>query len=152
MTSKQCFKIKSFIVDVNNCLNGIFPWFDTLNRKISPGSRLIDSFSSHFSFYQENCKDKESKTVHLWELNKIIFKVLSSTNMVIVISNASIKNNIATSITHVHSFSNLIKKTLHHTIYITKLKPNYLWSDTELVRLSKSLISPISSSSLMLFI
>ena len=124
MTYKQYFKIKSFIVDVNNCLNRIFPLFNTLNSKIFPGSRLIDSFPSHFSFHQANCKDKQSKSVHLWELDKIIFKMLSSTNMVIVISNASIKNNIATSITHIHSFSNPIKKTLHYTInvIITKAK------------------------------
>jgi len=65
MTYKQYFKIKSFIVDVNNCLNRIFPLFNTLNSKIFPGSRLIDSFPSHFSFHQANCKDKQSKSVHL---------------------------------------------------------------------------------------
>jgi len=46
MTSKQQLKIKSFVVDANNCLNGIFSTFDLLNSEFSPGSRLADNFSS----------------------------------------------------------------------------------------------------------
>ena len=39
-------------------------------------------------------------------------------NSVIVVSNASIKNNIATSIAYIHSYFNPIKKTLHQAINI----------------------------------
>jgi len=124
MTFKQCFKIKSFIVDVNNCLNGIFPWFDTLNRKISPGSRLIDSFSSHFLFYQANCKDKESKTI--WLLS---FLMLASKITLPLQSLMSILSPI---------------QPRRHFIMLSMSpwpKQNYLWSDVGLVRLFKSLIS-----------
>ena len=44
MTPKQQLKIKSSIVDTNNCLNGIFPVFDSLNSEFSPGSQLVDTF------------------------------------------------------------------------------------------------------------
>jgi len=122
ITSIQHLKIKSSIVDMNNCLNGTFPSFNTLNSEFSPINRLANSFPNHLSFHIMNCKDKESKNSYLYELNKIVFKVLSKANSVIVILDTSIKNNITTSITHVYSCSNLIKKTLHHTINITTTK------------------------------
>ena len=40
-------------------------------------------------------------------------------NIVIIVSDASTKNNIATSIAHIHSFNSPLKKTTHHTISIT---------------------------------
>ena len=51
MTFKQWLKIKSSIVNTNNHLNGIFLLFDSLNSKISPDFRLINIFSSYFSFH-----------------------------------------------------------------------------------------------------
>jgi len=65
MSSKQRSKIKSSIVDINNCLNGIFPLFNFLNNEFFPESRLIDIFSSHFSFHWANCKNKESNTSYI---------------------------------------------------------------------------------------
>ena len=38
---------------------------------------------------------------------------------VIIVSNTSIKNNVTTSIAHVYSFNNLLRKTLYHAINIT---------------------------------
>ena len=46
MTSKQQLKIKSSVVDTNNCLNSIFPICNLLNSEFSSGSRLADTFSS----------------------------------------------------------------------------------------------------------
>jgi len=143
MTSKQCLKIKSSIIDANNHLNGTFPLLNTLNSKISTRIRLIDSFSSHFSFYIVNYKDKKSKNAYFCKLNKIIFKVSSKANSVIIISDASIKDNIATSIAHVYSCSNPIKKTLYYTI-------NIIMTEAELVKLLNFLSLPVSSSLLTL--
>jgi len=122
MTSKQYLKIKSSIINANNCFNGTFLLFNILNSKFSSGTRLINSFPSHFSFHRANHKDKKSKNTHLYKLNKIFYKASSKANSVIIISDASIKNNVTTSIVHVHSYSNPIKKTLHHTINITTTK------------------------------
>jgi len=118
ITFKQYLKIKSSIVNTNNCLNGTFLLFDSLNNKFFPGSRLIDFFPNWFSFHKANYISKESKSSHLWNLSKIVFEVLSNVNLVIVILDASIKNNIATSITHIYSYSNPVKKTLHQAINV----------------------------------
>jgi len=40
-------------------------------------------------------------------------------NFIVIISNASIKNNVATSISHVHLHSNSVKKTIYYTVNIT---------------------------------
>ena len=51
LTPKQRLKIKGSIINANNRLNGIFNSFDLFNNEFSPGNRLINLFSSHFSFY-----------------------------------------------------------------------------------------------------
>jgi len=54
LTAKQQSKINSPIVDTNNCLNEVFPSFDSLNKKLSLGFCLVDSFFNHFSFLTVN--------------------------------------------------------------------------------------------------
>lgn len=44
---------------------------------------------------------------------------MMDSNTVIVISDASLKDNVATSISHVHSHSEQVKKTVHHTVNVT---------------------------------
>ena len=51
ITIKQWKKIKSFIVNINNCLNGMFSSFDSLNCEFSPGLKFVDNFPSCFYFY-----------------------------------------------------------------------------------------------------
>ena len=119
ITLKQWLKIKSSIVDTNNCLNGIFTSFDTLNKEFLPGQRIIDQFTSQYLFHHINYKDKESKTTYLQKLDNIILEELSNANSIIIVSNASIRNNIATSIIYVHSHSSLIKKMIYYTVNIT---------------------------------
>jgi len=119
MTSKQCFKIKSSVVNANNCLNEIFLAFDSFNSKFSLGSCLVDNFYSCFFFHRTNCKNKESKTAHFHKLNNIVLNALSNSNSVIVVSDASIKNNVAMSIIYIHLYSNPIKKTLYHVVSVT---------------------------------
>ena len=82
-----------------------------------PGSRLIDIFSRYFLFHWASHKNKESKA-YIYELNNAILNISSNSNSVIVASDASIRNNVATSITHIHLYSNLIRKTIHHTVNI----------------------------------
>ena len=122
ITFIQYLKIKSSIVNANNCLNKNFLSFDTLNSEFFSRNKLTNSFLNYLSFHIINHKDKESKNSHLCILDKIIFEVLLKANLVIIVSDTSIKNNIATFINHIHSCSNPIKKILHHAINITTNK------------------------------
>jgi len=89
--------------------------------------------SSCFLFYQADCKNKVS---YLCKLDNIVINTLSCSNSIIIVSNASIKNNIATSIMHIHSYSNSVKKTLHHIIS----------SEAELFTIKYSINQAIQSS------
>ena len=72
--AKQWSKIKSSIVDTNNYLNEVFPSFDSLNKELSPGFHLVDSFLNHFSFLKVNQKDFKLLTSHQNKLNNIYKK------------------------------------------------------------------------------
>jgi len=73
-------------------------------------------------FHKANSCSNESKTSHCNKLNKLIFKALLEPDTVIIISDASIRNNVTTSITHIHLFNNPFKKILYHAISITSIE------------------------------
>jgi len=111
--------IKDSIVDANNKLNGVFPSFDLFSSKFSPVDRLIDIFPSYFSFHSMNRKYKESKKAYIYELNEITFQVVMDSKSVVVVSDASIKNQVTTLIAHVHTHDSFVIKTIYHTINVT---------------------------------
>ena len=118
LTSKQRLKVKSSIIDTNSCLNRILPLFNSLHKKLTPGFWLVDIFSNHFSFNIAECKINDYKAAHLWKLDNIFKDSLYDTKIVIIISDASIKNNIAMSIAHVHSGENIVAKTIHYAVNV----------------------------------
>ena len=122
LTSKQYLKVKSFIVNANNCLNEIFPPFNPLHKELLSGFRLVDNFPDHFSFHTIDYRDKESKEVYLHKLDKITEDTLSNPKIVIVVSDISIKNNIATFISYIWLSSNMTIKTIHYTVNIISIE------------------------------
>ena len=73
-------------------------------------------------FYKADCHSNESKRAHCHKLDELVFEASNEPNTVVVISNASINNNVITSIAHIHSFNQVLKKTLHHAINVTFMK------------------------------
>jgi len=57
LMSKQHLKIKSSIININNCLNKVFPFFNSLNKKLSLGFCLVNTFPDYFYFHLVNQKD-----------------------------------------------------------------------------------------------
>jgi len=64
----------------------------------------------------------KSKTSHCNKLNELVFKALSKLNTVIIVLDASIRNNVAISIAHIYLFNNPLKKILHHAINIISIE------------------------------
>ena len=112
LTSKQQLNIKGSIVDINSRLNRIFLLFDSFSSEFSPRNRLINTFPSYFSFYSMNRKSKKSSKIHIYKLNEIILQVLADSRIAVVISDISIKNQVATLIAHIHINDHPIIKTL----------------------------------------
>jgi len=103
LTNRQRTLTKGHLIDTCNKAYGIFPFFFSLNPEFSPGHRIIDNFSDRFSFNLVNKKEKEISKIHAQELDNMVLHNSSLSYTALVITDASIKNNIATFISHVHS-------------------------------------------------
>jgi len=54
----------------------------------------------------------------LRQLDKVVIVFSSDLSCALIVTNTSIKNNIATSIAYIHVHDKLIIKTVHHTVNI----------------------------------
>ena len=109
---------------INSCIKalGIFPSFSPLNPEFSPGSHIIDIFSDQFSFNLVNKKEKEKDKICTQELDDMVLCNSSSPHIALVITDASIKKDIATSILHVHIVNHLLTKTVHHASFVISIE------------------------------
>jgi len=118
LTRKQCTLIKGHIVDMENHFNKVFPSFDPLNPELFPGNRIIDTFTNCFYFHLfDKCTSPNIKS-HIQQLDNVALESLDSPSSTLVVIDASIKNNITTSIVHVHVCNKPITKTLHHALNV----------------------------------
>jgi len=120
LTNRQRISTKGHLIDSCNKAHGIFPSFSPLNPEISPGHRIIDNFSDCFSFNLVNKKEKEKDKIRAQELDDMVLCNSSLPYIALVITDASIKNDIATSISHVHIANHPLTKTAHHAPFMTR--------------------------------
>ena len=92
LTLKQQLNIKGSIVDANNRLNRVFPFFNLFSTKFSPGDRIIDIFPSCFSFHSTNRKSKESRKAYICKLDELTLQASADSKMTVIVSDVSIKN------------------------------------------------------------
>jgi len=94
---------------MDNSYNKYIPLFSPFNQEFSPGNRLINSFSDQFSFHYHSWEAKN----HIKNLDNAITEASSDLSLSIVVSDASIKNSITTSMLHIHLYNKPIVKTIH---------------------------------------
>ena len=70
-------------------------------------------------FYYLNRKSDQSIKSHLHNLNSITLQASLDLHSVIIISDTSIKNQVATLISHIHSHNSPVIKTIHHTVNVS---------------------------------
>ena len=102
------------LIEVDNKYNKFFPSFSFFNKEFKPGNYLKDLFSDHFSFHYYSSNIKKD----IENLNNIAFRTSSNPFSTIVVLDASIKNHVATSISHIHSFDKPVIKTIHKAVNI----------------------------------
>ena len=117
LTDRQKNFVKEHLMDSNNKLYGVFPSFSFLNPEFNPGSRIIGIFPDRISFNLANKAKNESSCSQ--QLDDMTIQSLLSPHMAIVVSNASIKNDIATSVSHIHICDQPLVKTVHHMAFVT---------------------------------
>ena len=101
--------------------NRFLPSFSPFNKEFSLEKRLIDFFSDHFSFHMW----KQDIKSHLHDLDNIAINAFIDSHSMMVISDTSIRNNIATSISHIYSYNRPIIKMIHHTVNITSTEAKF---------------------------
>ena len=99
---KQCLKIKSSIIDINNWLNKVFSFFDSLNKEPFSDFYLVNTFSNYFSFHSVNWKDSNILTTYCNRFENIYEDSLINQDIMLIISDTSIKNNTATLVSYIH--------------------------------------------------
>jgi len=107
--------LKSPLIDISDKHNKYFPSFCFFNEEFKPENYIVDIFPDQFSFHPHLTNIKK----HMKNLEEVTFKAFSNPFSTIVVLDTSIKNQVATSISHIHSFNKLVIKTLHKTINIT---------------------------------
>jgi len=85
---------------MDNKKNKFLSSFDLFNYEFSPGNYLTDSYSDRSSFHlwEKNIKN------HIKNLDNVTLKASYDPSLSIVVSDMSIKNYIATSISHIHIY------------------------------------------------
>ena len=91
----------------------------SLNKELSLEFQLIDTFSDCFFFYTVNHKNTKVRTAYWSKLENSIKGSFNSHDIMLIISDASVKNNIATSVLHIRREHKIIMKTIYHTMNIT---------------------------------
>jgi len=93
-----------------------------LIKNFIQGIILLTLFLINFLFIRLIVPVLTAKKHHYKCLDEIVFNTLSNFKLAIIVSDASIKNNVATSISYIHSFNSLLKKTIHHAINIMSME------------------------------
>ena len=102
---------------MTNRFNESFPSFILLYSEFSPRLRRIDNFSDCISF--NVCNKENNDNHHAHQLDKLALEFSSSPSTAIIVTDASIKNDVATSISHTHTYNRPIIKMIHHVVHIT---------------------------------
>ena len=122
LTRCQYNLVKGPLVDIDNRFNEVFPFFVLFHPKFSPSHRVIDIFPSYFSFHSfSKQKDNSFKTC-IQQLDNLAIKSLSIPLHALIIIDASIKNNITTSISYMHIHNKPITKTLYYTVNVMSIE------------------------------
>ena len=107
---------------MDNRFNKVFLFFSPFNYEFLLENKLIDIFFNHFSFHYLNRKSNHNIKSYLLKLNSITLQVSSDSHSIIVVTNTSIKNQIATLISHVHIHNRPVIKTTHYIVNIISTK------------------------------
>jgi len=99
LTNHQRNIAKGHIIDSKTKSYGIFPSFAPLHQEFTPGHHILDKFSDCFSFNLVVKKEKDN--IYAQELDNLILQN-SLPSSALVVTDTSIKDNIATLVVHIH--------------------------------------------------
>ena len=110
---------------MDNWFNEVFPLFDFLNPEFTSGIRIIDCFSNWFSFYLFSKSNDQQFKSCIQQLDNLAIESSNTPSNILVVTDASVKNNITSSIMHIYICNKPIVKMLHHAINITSSEAKF---------------------------
>jgi len=125
LTKHQCGLIKGHIINMDNRFNKVFPLFDSLNPEFCFGNKIIDNFSNCFSFHLFAKSSDRSFKLRLQQLDALTIESSISVTNTLMIIDASVRNNVMSSIAYIHVHNKPVVKTLHHAVNITSIEAEF---------------------------
>jgi len=122
LTPKQQLKIEGPVVNIDNRFNEVFSSFDPFDKEFTPGHYLINIFSNCFSFHTSSKQSDKNLKAHIWSLNNITLTFSLDPLITLVVFDTSIKNQVATSISHIHVHNKQVIKMIHYMVNVTTTK------------------------------
>ena len=108
---KQQANLKSPIKDVNEHLNSIRSYFNSLYPLFSLGSQIVNHFFSRFSFHSSSSSSDEDLHQHLQSLNLTFRSSQVNYNSVAIIADGGIKKSyVATAAVYIWADNSVIKQ------------------------------------------
>ena len=93
---------------MNNRFNEVFSSFNPYNSKFSSGSKIIDNFHDYFSFYFFSKYSNDQLISCSYQLDNLAIMSSKYPLYALVVTDISIKNNVAIFITHIHIYNRLV--------------------------------------------
>ena len=126
LTMKQQANLKSPIKDINERLNSarnVRNCFNPLQPLFTPGSRIVDYFSSRISFYSPSSSSDKDLHQHFQSLNLAFRSSQVNHNSKTIIADSGVKkSHVTTAAAHVWSDNLVIKRLQVHSINVTPFK------------------------------
>jgi len=111
LTTKQQTNLKSPIKDINERLNSVRNCFNPLHPLFSPGSQIVDHFSSRISFHSPSFSSNEDLYQYLQSLNLVFRLSQVNPNSIAIITDRGVKKSyIATVAAHIWANNSIIKQ------------------------------------------
>jgi len=123
LTGKQWSNLKSPIKDVNKCLNGVRECFNPLFPLFSLGSKVVDHFSSRFSFHSSSSSSDEDLYHHIQNLNQAFRSSQTAPHNIAIIADGGVKKSqVATAVTHIWSENSLVQHLQANSINVISIE------------------------------
>jgi len=123
LTDKQRSNLKSPIKDVNKCLNDVRECFNLLFPLFSLGSRVVNHFSSRFSFHSPSSSSNEDLYHHIQNLNQVFRSSQTAPYNIAIIADGGIKKSqVATTVAYIWSENSLVQCLQANSINVTSIE------------------------------
>jgi len=123
LTDKQRYKLKSPIKDVNERLNSVRDCYSPLFPLFSPGSRVVNHFSSRYSFHSPFSSSDEDLFHHLRNLDQAFRSSQTSSHNIAIIADRGIKKSqVATAVAHIWTDNSIVQCLQVNSINVTSIE------------------------------